>query len=84
MLLSLNLRQIICEANCLEIVEFLKDDHFQFHELAREFVDLQRLLSCDWEVHLHNIHRDAKELVDYLAGMGARLQLMFTQSSKIL
>lgn len=68
---ELNLREAICEVDCLKIVNTLRDDRFQYHELASE---IWSLLHRPWNVQLEHILRSANDAVDCLIGLEADLQ----------
>ncbi|XP_057423535.1 uncharacterized protein LOC130717346 [Lotus japonicus] len=76
---ELNLRVIVCEVDCLEIVETLKDNRHQFHELASDFRELEDLLHRDWNIQLEHIPRSANEVDDCLVGMGIVQQCDYTR-----
>ncbi|XP_057443013.1 uncharacterized protein LOC130734560 [Lotus japonicus] len=68
------MRVVMCEIDCLEIIDTLQGDRIDFHELAAEFVEVRSLLQQDWEVQLLHIPRSANDVADCLAGLGATPQ----------
>lgn len=74
LLWEMNIRDAICEVDCLEIVDVLRDSRIDFHELASDFREIHLLLQRDWHVQLRHVPRTTDDVVDCLAGLGADLQ----------
>lgn len=68
---------MLCEVDCLEIVEVLRDDVFHFHALASDFLEINQLLQRQWSVQLQHVSRSANEVADCLAGLGLSQQCDF-------
>lgn len=73
LLWNANVRRATCEVDCLDIVEALENDRYQFHALASELLDIRLLLDRDWTVTLAYVPREANAAADCLAGLGASL-----------
>ncbi|XP_057418984.1 uncharacterized protein LOC130713213 [Lotus japonicus] len=78
MLWDANLRCVDCEVDCLDIVQALANNTYQFHVQASNLLELKLLLDRDWDVELRHISRDANDAADCLAGLGSRLQCSYT------
>lgn len=61
-----------CGSDCLKLVSFLKSNRYDFHSMV-----LHLLLSRDWEVHLHHVHREQNASADCKAGIGAKAECAF-------
>lgn len=79
LLWDLNFCVIVCEIDCLVIVDTLKDKRFQFHELASNFRELWDLLHRDWSIQLEHVPRSTNEVADCLVGLGIYQQCAFTR-----
>lgn len=75
---DVNMRSAVCEVDCIELVQALVDERYQFHAMASDLLDIRLLLDRDWDVELMHISRDANEVADYLAGLGSGLQCTYT------
>lgn len=69
-----NVRDVICEVDCLDLEEALRDDRLHFHEHASELQDIKKLLQRSWTNQLVHISRNANEAADCLAALGADRQ----------
>ncbi|XP_057433952.1 uncharacterized protein LOC130726665 [Lotus japonicus] len=78
MLWDANLRSVICEVDCLEIVQTLVSNNYQLHTHASHLLHLKLILDRDWDVELRQISRDANEAADCLVGLCSRLQCHYT------
>ncbi|XP_057444759.1 uncharacterized protein LOC130737004 [Lotus japonicus] len=78
LLWDMGLRDVICEANCLEIVTVIHHQRGKFHEFASDFQEVQQFLMRDWRIQLLHISRDANMVADCLAHLGSDSQCMFT------
>lgn len=74
-----NVREALCEVDCKEIVEVLRDGRLSFHELASDFREIQLLLDRDWHVQLLHIPWTASDVADCLASLGSERQCSYTR-----
>lgn len=69
----LNIRTLVCETECLELVEALKKKQYDFHVYGSALLDLHFLLSHDWVIRIEHVFSEANEHAAYLAELGVGL-----------
>lgn len=74
-----NWRKATCGVDCLEFVQALGKQQTVFHQYSSYLMDIQLLLSCNWDVNIFHVPREGNEPVDLLAGTGVRLQCVLTE-----
>lgn len=68
-----NFQHPVCGSNCLELAKTLKRNTYDFHVYGSALLDLHLLLSCDLDVRIHHVRREANVPAYCLVGLGDEL-----------